>query len=535
MTRIWYSLLFKTALVILIAVLLFGNVTSEEVVRWVLLFVGLRLVLLVIEACQKPVSEEQWSEGVAELTRRYEALSAEEREAHAKAWGLNPSASAADLAQAEVEQARARYVAPRPRLELLAETAGLITFSLLLPADIGMILQSFFSFNRPQEAAGVGILAACLILYGLPHTRRSAFRRSLVRTFWWATPFFSAVLVLLVLVGTKHPYLNPFDPEHHRLAAERVIAIMRAGNNVVAASHVDWIFRYAHDLEARGDKEAAIEMYQIGLQLDANRQAERLRLGALQGSTMSPPTSEVPAADPYAPLWPNDLTEFPRLPRCKIDSSLDSITQCTVVIAPLGEVPDVLVDAVGYVIHRELGLPVLVAEESLPLSAATRHHGLLVGKQWNTEEISRAFLSAFPSLPAAPIKYVLLTQNDIYMDGTSFVFSASFGWGPVVSAARFIEMGPDDAHIIARTAKQSLGALLKSFGLPASPDRECVTSYVRSMDEFDSKGNRPNAQTLALFQKALAEWNANWPQSRGDRPTLEELHQQLEQLSAPRN
>ena len=61
-----------------------------------------------------------------------------------------------------------------------------------------------------------------------------------------------------------------------------------------------------------------------------------------------------------------------------------------------------------------------------------------------------------------------------------------------------------------RTAKQALCALLKSFKVPMSPDRNCVTSYTRNLDEFDAKGNRPNAETLTLFRQAVADMNAEW-------------------------
>jgi hypothetical protein len=61
-----------------------------------------------------------------------------------------------------------------------------------------------------------------------------------------------------------------------------------------------------------------------------------------------------------------------------------------------------------------------------------------------------------------------------------------------------------------RTAKQALCALLKSFNVPASTDRDDVTSYTRSLAEFDAKGNRPNAETLKLFRQAVADVNSRW-------------------------
>lgn len=175
----------------------------------------------------------------------------------------------------------------------------------------------------------------------------------------------------------------------------------------------------------------------------------------------------------------------------------------------------------------------MIASDSVPLMKATRIHGLIVGEQWNVDELQRAFIGAYPALPSARLKYVLLTRNDIYQNGTNFVFSASYPWGAIVSAARFIAMGSNDEEILERMAKQTLCAVLKSFGLPASTNRECVTSYVRSLDEFDRKGNRPDAQTLILFHKARAEWETDIHTGEYDAATMDAIHQELEQISAP--
>jgi hypothetical protein len=76
--------------------------------------------------------------------------------------------------------------------------------------------------------------------------------------------------------------------------------------------------------------------------------------------------------------------------------------------------------------------------------------------------------------------------------------------------------------------------LLKSFALPASSDRDCVTSYVRSLEEFDQKGNRPNAHTLALFQKARDQWETETaPRTEINEATMQDIHEQLERLAAP--
>jgi predicted Zn-dependent protease len=136
--------------------------------------------------------------------------------------------------------------------------------------------------------------------------------------------------------------------------------------------------------------------------------------------------------------------------------------------------------------------------------------GLATGPQWDQASLVQAFTNATRSFPNAPIKYVLITAADIYMQEANYVFSTTYYWGAVVSAARFGEPKGDDALLRQRTAKQTLCALLKSFNVPMSPDRNCVTSYTRSLEEFDAKGNHPNPETLKLFQQAVADMNARW-------------------------
>jgi hypothetical protein len=536
--RLLNAYLLKGALFAFIAVILFGVVSTEQVAGLLAVFIGLRLILLLIEAFQKPISEESWAERTAKLIESFGALSPEERSAYAAAWKLPENATAEGLARAETQQLRARSVPQRSRWELLADAAGVLAFTALIPLDVGLATESFFSLNRSFELAEIAVLATCLLLYGLPQFRVLAFRSARVRTLWWSVPFFPALLVLGLLVVAKHPYLNPLNPEHRRLAAERVAAIMHAGNNVVAASHVNWVFRYAQDLEAKGEKDKAIAWYRTGLELDSNRQDMRLRLKALESTSGESSTSTAATTDtidPYAPLWPASFS-FPEVPTGRLDESLQQLSKGTVVLVPVGPVPDVLLASIAYVIQHELGLPVIAADAPIPLTKATRTHGLLVGEQWNVDELGRAFFELYPTLPINRIKYVLVTQNDIYQTGTNFVFSASYSWGAIISAARFIAIGPDDDHILSRTSKQALCALLKSFALPASSDRDCVTSYTRSLTEFDQKGNRPNARTLALFQKARAQWEAETaPRTEINESTMQDIHEQLERLAAPQN
>ena len=184
-------------------------------------------------------------------------------------------------------------------------------------------------------------------------------------------------------------------------------------------------------------------------------------------------------------------------------------------LVAVGEVPDEVLDAVGHVLHQELDLPVYVSPDPVPLPPHTRVRGLATGPQWHESSIVQAFTNAAKVFPDAPIRYVLITPVDIYMSDVNYVFSASYGWGAVVSSARFGGPNVDHARLLQRTAKQALCALIKSFKVPPSTDRNCVTSYTSSLEEFDAKGNRPNAETRALFRQAVAQLNVAWQRHKG--------------------
>ena len=120
-------------------------------------------------------------------------------------------------------------------------------------------------------------------------------------------------------------------------------------------------------------------------------------------------------------------------------------------------------------------------------------------------------------MPEAPLKFVILTDVDIYSDDANFVFSTSYEWGAVVSSEKFSEMSGAPFELNARTAKQALGAIVKTFDIPAADDPSCVTSYSNGLDQFDRKGNYPNAATMALFVQRLDEMNARWNSAASHR------------------
>jgi predicted Zn-dependent protease len=506
--------LLKAILIALLALILYGVFPGTALAIILTLFVGLRFASLVAEALRKPVSAGQWETMVGAFASRYEKLPPEKRAAMATALKLDPRLSARELAQAQINNAIRNYVSPRSKRELGAEALGVVAFAILIPLDIAFYTRDIFSLRGGQGWEGAIVAALCVGLYAWPHRWLKSPDHSDVRILWWALPFVIALPFLNHAIETRHPYLNPFNPDRNRLAAERVLSLK---NNIVAGQYADWVLRYARQLDEHGETQQAIHFYREGLRLDANNRAAYARLAALEAQSSGEPVGNVakPAVSSSAPYWTAGKP-VAQSPRRQIDSRLENVEGCTVVIVPVGEVSGELLNAVGYVIHNELALPVHISTDPVPLPPHTRVRGLVTGPQWDEVSIVQAFTNATKSFPHAPIKYVLLTPVDIYMDDVNYVFSTTYNWGAVVSSARFGGPTGDDPRLRERTAKQALCALLKSFNVPASTDRNDVTSYTRSLEEFDTKGNRPDAETLKLFQQAVADLNSRWQKHKAN-------------------
>lgn len=233
---ILYKYLLKAILVALIALVLYGVFPGTGLAVILMLFVGLRFTSLAAEALRKPVPPERWETMVGELTRKLEPLTTEERAAKAAALQLDPRLSARELAQAQVNNALRSYVPPRQKRELSAEALGAVAFAILVPLDIALYTRDFFSLRTPQGWEGAVVAALCLTLYAWPHRWLKSADRSDARMGWWALPFVIALPLLSHAVEKRHPYLNPFNPDHNRLAAERVLALK---NNIIAGRHAD--------------------------------------------------------------------------------------------------------------------------------------------------------------------------------------------------------------------------------------------------------------------------------------------------------
>lgn len=514
MRRLLFQQLAKATLVVLVSLVLFGVYSGTALAGILILFVALRFACLLAEATRKPFSAEHWQALTEKLIHIHEQSTPEERAAKATALALGPPTSARELAQAQVSQARQQNPPPRQKRELIAEALGVLAFVILLPATVALFSRDFFSLRTPQGWTGTAVIALCLVLYAWPHRWMKSARLAVFRIWWWALPFGPFLFLMIEALQSRHPYLNPFHPNHAALAATRVLKLK---NNVVAGHHADWVLRYARQLDEGGQSKEALHFYRAGVRLDANDRRAYERLAILEARYPGDAIQQQTFTPDATPSSKRFFGVEKKLPRCQIDSRLENVEESTVVLVPVGNVPDEILEAIGTRVRAELNLPVLISSNSVPLPSHTRVQGLLTGRQWDADALIKAMLTNFHPFPKAPIKYVLITPVDIYGEDVNYVFSTSFEWGALVSLARFGEPKGDGTLMRQRAAKQTLCALIKSFNVPMSPDRQCVTSYARSLEEFDAKGDRPNAATMALFQRAVVNMNDGWKQYQARR------------------
>jgi predicted Zn-dependent protease len=488
-----------------------GSVSAKFLGGLLLGFVGIKLLSLVREFREAPTGAEEVERFRGELITDYRNMRAEERAQEAWVLGLDGERSSDELAQATIGVWWNSNWVARPRRTIACEAAGLLGIALLAPLAALLHTADIVALRISVGWLGLGVVALCAGLYALPLLGAASVDAA--RKIWWVLPFVPVLLWVHRGIAVEHPYLDPTRDDRTRLAAERVLSLR---SNIAQAAYADWVFAYAHELEERGDREAAVRYYIQGLRLDPYNQAERARLARLKGNgrgAMPPGAVHAVNERAHEPLLPDGYAVKP-LPRCRLDSSLSELDRTIVILARIGEVDDWLLDAVGEVIQREVGLSACVVEEAVPLPPHTRRHSLFIGRQWSLRSLATAFMDHLDMALSTPAMFVFLTPVDIYGEKSNYVFASSYSFGAIVSFARFGDPVDEKLLVASRTAKQALGSLIKSFGVPVSSDPDCVTSYPRNLAEFDAKGNRPNAESRALFRQSLAKRNLDWANYR---------------------
>lgn len=328
------------------------------------------------------------------------------------------------------------------------------------------------------------------------------------------------LLVLVLAPGflvaqARHPYLLSHGTTQRRLLAERV---WQLGYAVEAGRYAGLLIDYAKDLEAENRWADAATVYLRALALDALsaeahegmarvHDASGDAESAAEARRMARAIVAGPGFIPGAVWVEEDARPLPVF-------EWGEAARLRVCLVPMGVVPSDLLDAAGARLADELGVEVYRWTETPPaLPAAGRKSSLLGRPQWDPATLARVFFERLRSEATNGKKargawqFLIVTDADLYAPDANFVFATSFPVHGVVSFARFGEDG--DPRRVERLAKQLAATALKCFGVRQAARPDCVTAYVRSVDELDRKPMRPSAATRTDYLRRVARWEAD--------------------------
>jgi len=158
----------------------------------------------------------------------------------------------------------------------------------------------------------------------------------------------------------------------------------------------------------------------------------------------------------------------------------------TVYVAPIGEVEETVVDVVALALWSTFGLPVK-RFPSLPDPAAALD---AARQQYSSSAILRD-LQLY--CPEDPVKFVGITERDLFIPMLSFVFGQAQVGGPLalVSCARlrqeYYGFPPDPALLYSRVAKEGIHEIGHTFGMVHCQDAACPMALSNTIAQVDRK------------------------------------------------
>jgi predicted Zn-dependent protease len=112
-------------------------------------------------------------------------------------------------------------------------------------------------------------------------------------------------------------------------------------------------------------------------------------------------------------------------------------------------------------------------------------------------------------------QFLLVTNADLYLPDSNFVFAVHFPVHGVVSFARLGEIG--DRRRVERLSKQLVASAIKCFGVKQASRPDCVTAYVDSLGELDRRPIMPLPETRAEYRRRVERWEVD-PSRDPERP-----------------
>ena len=506
MLQIILKLLFKVLLMVVAALLLRGAVEREQLFILSGLVVLARGYFLCVEWRKPDASDPRWHE--LEM-------------AHAEGWWIDEEEQAGredtapteteinqTKARPEVRAALARLHARRTDRDIFSEAAGLVITmpgTLLLALMLTVPVVTWTGFDRGPAALALAAGAAMHFSVNMIPMNRPG-RRIAVRA-----ALMAAVMVAGLLLATaRHPYLLKQGPDYRRMIAERV---WQMGRTIEAGRYAAVLVEYARDLEEQRRWAEARTVYKRALELDAYDKRGHEGL-----SRVLVALGESKTEDAVAPL----VTASDAMPSSEFAADggqkADALPvfdwrpahRLQICLVPVGDVSDGLLDAAGSRFARVVGADVYRWAESFPLPESDRRAGLLGSVQWLPETIMNRFLAKVRDEEArgrriiGTWQFLIVTSGDLYMPDANYVFAASYPVHGMVSIARL--SGDGGPKCEERLVKQLTATAIKCFGVTPAIRPECVTAYVRSLDELDRKSSRPVEATWVEYRRRVERW-----------------------------
>jgi predicted Zn-dependent protease len=137
--------------------------------------------------------------------------------------------------------------------------------------------------------------------------------------------------------------------------------------------------------------------------------------------------------------------------------------------------------------------------------------------QWNAEELIGLLTAAVRLFEREKVRFVGVTNLDIYSEGSNFLFGLRIGNYGVFSYRRFdapfTGEAPDRQRLLDRATKQALASIGNVFGMQRCTNPRCARAYPNSLRDHDAKLPQLCDQCKAALRK-LVGWQ---PTATSDR------------------
>lgn len=324
----------------------------------------------------------------------------------------------------------------------------------------------------------------------------------------------AALIITASLVGlaVRHPYLIPGFRDANRVRAERLLS----PPNIVAIQHHSYaLVRYGLELESSGEIQKAGDLLQLAARVDGtNPDAQEAFADFLKRRAPS-------GQDEIYRKLAADLRSGVALAVSSRGYQLDaseplpvlgneSTAKHAIVLVADKETPSELLDILGSVLGKELGVAVYRHPQMVDIRGVTRQSGM-TSRQVGINEAWQEAAGQLPARKPGCHQYLVVTKRDLFAPGTNFLYSsATVPGSAIVSYHRFgnADRPCEDRGLLDSLCKQALSATIKSLTIYPSPDPRDVTAYVNGAFQLSRKGRRPLPATLVAYREQIARWEA---------------------------